>query len=80
MIDYLKDIMNEKDYKRVIESPDNLGNNPSRSDIEALLQANGGLPNADVTFFLTDPNEHNMQVTYIKTLDEYFYTSMTMAK
>jgi hypothetical protein len=81
MIDYLKNIMEETDYKRVIQSASNLGNNPTRAQIEALLQEDGGeLPTFDVTFFLIDPDDHNMQVMYIKELDEYFYTSMSMAK
>lgn len=81
MSNYLSDMMKETDYKRVIYSAENLGNNPKRETIEALLQQDGGtLPVYDVSFFLYDTNEHNMQITYIQSLNEYFYSKMTMAK
>ena len=80
MSDYLSDISKEKDNKRVIMSATNLGNNPSRAEIEALLQQDGGsLPIYDVTFYLIDTNDHNISVTYIKDLNSYFYVSLTKA-
>jgi len=76
----LKNIMNKKDYKMVATASGNIGNNPSRAQIEAILAENGmPLPVNDSTFFLIDTNNHNLQVTYIKNLDSYFYTSMALA-
>ena len=76
----LKNIMNKKDYKMVAMASSNIGNNPKRTEIEAILAENGmPLPVNDSTFFLVDPNNHNLQVTYILSLDGYFYTSMSLA-
>ena len=76
----LLDLLQTKDYKTVAMASSNIGNNPSRADIEAILAENSiDLPAEDITFFLIDTNNHNMQVVYIKTLDTYFYTSMADA-
>ena len=76
----LKDVLKINDYKNIAMASGNIGNNPSRTEIEAILVDNSiALPTEDITFFLIDTNNHNMQVTYIKSLDGYFYTSMSLA-
>ena len=76
----LKDILQENDYKWVIESASNLGNNPSRATIEALITGAGyDLPTTDMSFFLFDSNGHNMLCNYLLEKDTYFYTSMSQA-
>ena len=76
----LKDILNNKDYKQIALASGNIGNNPSRNEIESILTENGiELPVYDSTYFLIDTNNHNMQVTYIAQLDDYFYTGMSLA-
>lgn len=76
----LRDLLNAEDYKIVATASGNIGNNPTRADIETILTNNGvSLPTKDVTFYLVDTNDHNFQVSYISSLDTYFYTSMKSA-
>lgn len=76
----LKNILEKRDYKKVVMSATNIKPNPKRTEIEEALTEEGiPLPVHDMTFFLIDNGKQNLQVTYSEQLGEYYYTKLTEA-
>ena len=76
----LQDILEKNDFKHLMVTGGNLGNKPSRNDIEMVLIENGftdPLAN-EVSFSMVDINEKMFNVTYYPSIDRYGYEKLTV--